>query len=780
MVRMYLKNHILICGLFFIFFNSGAQNCGLTLKGVIEDQENSETLGFAVVRLLSPEKAIQTNDKGEFRFDSLCAGEYQVLVQHFGCKDTVFNISLSKNRKVLLKLPHSLNNLEEVDIMDKRSEMKKTQAVEHLSEEEIQKTKGQNLGEVLKNISGVTSLNTGGTISKPMVHGMQGYRLLILNNGIRQEGQQWGNEHAPEIDPFMAKRFSVIKGVSAIRYGSDAIAGVIVVEPDALPDTAAVTGEVDVVGLSNGQTGAVSAKLEGYLDKMKGFNWRVQGTLKKGGNIQTPDYYLSNTGIEERNFSYALGYHRKKFGAEIYYSQFNTTIGIFKGSHIGNLTDLNNALKLNKPVDSLASFTYAIDRPKQVAEHELINATAHYHLSSKWRTKFQYAWQYNIRQEYDLRRLTAVEREGGVISPDLDLRLNTQTAELLVEHDNIRSFRGMYGLSYVNQKNVYTGRFFIPNFLSNSYGIFATERFVKRYFEVELGARYDEKYLESYFYKGKIWTQHLRNFRNYTYNGGVIWKPTSDFNLFINSGSAWRAPSPNELYSDGVHQGVGTIERGNSEFKSETCFNVSSSAIYKSKKLHLELTGYYNLFKNFVYLNPSGELELTIRGAFPVFNYMQDNVRISGFDLKAEYPVSKNFVLLTKGMIVRAWNLSLNDYLIFMPSDRFDLNCKLKLPVTKYFHESYFQINNQLVAKQWRTPKNVDFTDAPPAYYLLGAELSSGFQIKKQKILIHLSATNLLNARYREYLDRFRYFSDAAGVSYNLRLTIPLTIYNKK
>lgn len=777
---MSLTKYILFCVFILAFSFARSQSCKLQMKGTLIDEDNSETLGFAIVKLLSPEAIVQTNEKGEFIFENLCAGNYKLLVTHVGCNDTIFQIELFKSRKVILKLPHSSHNLSEVDVMDKRVEMQKTQTVSDLSEEDIQKSKGQSLGEALKNISGVTTLNTGATISKPMVHGMQGYRLLILNNGIRQEGQQWGNEHAPEIDPFMAKKFSVIKGVGAIRYGSDALAGVVLVEPNELPDTAAVRGELNLVGLSNGQTGAGSAMLEGSLDKLKGLSWRAQGSLKKGGNVKTPDYYLNNTGTQERNFSYALGYHHKKWGIEVYYSQFNASVGIFTGSHIGNLTDLDNALRYSKPLDSLAAFSYSIGRPRQEVTHELIKGLAHYHFSPRWRAKLQYAWQYNLRQEYDLRRLTTREKETGIVAPDLDLHVASQTVDALLEHDNIKSFRGAFGGSFMMQKNVYAGRFFIPNYLNQTWGVFATERYVKHLIELEAGMRYDEKYLESYFFENTLWTKHKRTFKNLTYNGGLIWKPTSFFNLFVNAGSAWRAPAPNELYSNGIHQGAGTIERGNLNFKSETCHNITLTGIYRTKKFSLELTGYHNQFKNFIYLNPTGELELTIRGAFPVFVYKQDNVRISGIDLKSDYQVTKLFSVVAKAMIVRGWNNSTNDYLIYMPSDRADLNFKLKLPSVKNKVKSYIQLNNQFVSKQWRAPANVDFAPPPAAYYLLGAEVSTEFQLKKQRMILHFSATNLLNTRYREYLDRFRYFTDALGVSYNIRLTVPLVLYDKK
>lgn len=779
---MYVLKHCLrLIALLCLCLRVNAQSsCNLVLSGVVEDRDNGEDLSFAVVKLLSPEMIHQANDRGEFRFENLCSGTYQILVQHFGCRDTVFSIVLAKSKRVVLQLPHSTHNLEEIDVMDKRVQMTSTQAADQLSAEELREGKGKSLGELLKNVSGVTALNSGGTISKPMVHGMQGYRLLILNNGIRQEGQQWGNEHAPEIDPFIAKQLTVVKGVNAIRYGSDAIAGVVLVEPADLPDTAAVTGELNLVGLSNGQSGAVSAALEGSFEKLKNFSWRVQGTLKKGGAIKTPDYYLSNTGMEERNFSVATGYHRKNWGLDFYYSQFNTEVGIFRGSHIGNLTDLNNALRLGKPVDSLSAFSYDIDRPRQEVSHELIKGQFHFHFSPKWRLRVQYAWQYNARKEFDQRRLTAAERQTGVIAPDMDLRVTSQTGDVVIEHDNIRSFRGMYGISYMNQANVYAGRFFIPNYLNNTFGVFMTERFVRRFFELEAGIRFDRKELQSYFYEGAVWKGHPREFANVSYNAGLILKPNKQLNFFVNGGTAWRAPAPNELYSNGIHQGAAVIERGNADFMSEICYNLSATALWQREKLKVELGVYTNQFQNFIYLSPSGEVELTIRGAFPVFEYRQNDVSINGLDLRTEYALHKNISVLVKGMLVRAWNRSLNDYLIYMPADRADLNLRYKFPSHKIFDNAYVQVNNQFVAKQWRSPSNIDFAPPPPAYYLLGVEAGADLKIKKQTVLLTFSATNLLNARYREYLDRFRYYCDAMGVSYNLKLTVPLTIYDKK
>src|SRR5690606_17610964 len=197
------------------------------------------------------------------------------------------------------------------------------------SARELNQSRGKSLGESLKSIAGVTSLNTGNNVSKPVIHGLHSDRVLVLNNGIRQEGQQWGSEHAPEIDPFIAKNISVIKGAESIRYGANAIAGVVLVEPHQLRDSAGINGELNTVGASNGKSGVASAMLEGNIGKLKGLSWRLQGTTKQSGNIHTPDYFMKNTGVKEQNFSWALGFNQPKYGLKLFYSQFNSDIGIF-------------------------------------------------------------------------------------------------------------------------------------------------------------------------------------------------------------------------------------------------------------------------------------------------------------------------------------------------------------------------------------------------------------------------------------------------------------------
>jgi iron complex outermembrane recepter protein len=775
---MMFKKHIVIYLFIFIGSLAKAQTCSLTLKGSIRDEDNGEHLGFALVKLLSPEKISQSNSSGEFSFDGLCQGEYKLLIKHAGCRDTLFVVKLNKSAHYTFKLPHAYNTLNDIEISTKHENAKPMQSEQSMDTKALDKTRGQSLGDQLKQMNGVTTFNTGSTISKPMINGMQGYRVLILNNGIRQEGQQWGNEHAPEIDPFIAQRLSVLRGASAVRYGSDAIGGVVIVEPNELPDTVSVTGELNTIGIANGRGGVASLQLEGCFEKIKKLSWRVQGTAKKTGTIKTPEYYLKNTGTEEKNFSVALGYHGKKLGLSVFYSQFNSSVGIFSGAHIGNLTDLYAAFNSSKPQDSAATFAYEIGRPNQSITHELLKLSADLHTGLRSRLYFNYAWQYDKRQEYD-KHLPRNNDLAALNLPELDYRINSQNAELVWEHNYIKSFRGKFGTQAMYQENVYLGRFFIPNYANKTIGLFAIERLVRAKYEIEAGLRGDYKNLNSYYYVGTNLQSPELTFKNMSFNLGAIYKPGLHTKFNLNLANGWRAPAVNELYSNGLHHGVGAIERGDPNLKTEYCTNVITTAIIEYKNFRAEGTAYYYHFTNFIYYLPGERPELTIRGAFPVFNYKQNNASISGGDILVNYSITPHMSIKQRGMWVRGTNRDLNQPLIYMPADRYETALIFTFKNKVKLKDTYIEPTWMYVCRQYRVPAGTDFVAPPAAYHLFGLNAGTTFKIKKQPFIVTLSVNNAANTIYRDYLDRFRYFNDAQGTNVTLRLRLPIFIYHK-
>ena len=227
---------------------------------------------------------------------------------------------------------------------DQYQRIEQTQTFRALSGTALEETNGMTLRESLKELPRVSSIQSEPSIFKPVIHGVHSQRILILNNGIRQERQQWGAEHAPEIDPFIASNIVEIKDAGAIKYGTDALGGVIKINPPDLPTTNTFGGELNMIGQSNGRSGTISGMVEGGLKKFKGFGLRVQGIGKNSGDFHERDYNLSNTGYNELNYSLATGYHKENVGIEIYYSHFKTEIGILRGSSVESASNLENAL----------------------------------------------------------------------------------------------------------------------------------------------------------------------------------------------------------------------------------------------------------------------------------------------------------------------------------------------------------------------------------------------------------------------------------------------------
>ena len=214
------------------FFARG-QNCRLVLTGHIEDADTKETLAGATVALVGTDRTIVTDSKGDFVFFNLCAGSYTLHVTHVNCDSVTQQVELSRDRHLDIFLPHARNTLQGV-MVEAKTGMANTGFKQELSGRKLEETRGMSISEALGQINGVTLLQTGSTIAKPVIHGLHSNRILTINNGVRQEGQQWGNEHAPEIDAFIADKLTVIKGVDELKYGSDAIGGVILVQPKPL------------------------------------------------------------------------------------------------------------------------------------------------------------------------------------------------------------------------------------------------------------------------------------------------------------------------------------------------------------------------------------------------------------------------------------------------------------------------------------------------------------------------------------------------------------------
>ena len=746
--------------------------CNCTLKGIVHEKGIHQAVAGAVVYLKGTNISTFADANGKYFFKNLCQGKYILICQAVGFQKVEVIINLTQEHDEDFSLEDKDEHLQEVIVTGKKEEII-TQTKNALEGQALEQTRGQSLGESLKAITGVTSLQTGSSISKPVIHGLHSNRVLILNNGIRQEGQQWGSEHAPEIDPFVATKLTVIKGAAGVRYGSDAIGGVIMVEPAPLPDSANIQGEVNTVGFSNGRQGVFSGILQGGISALKGFAWRMQGTYKRGGDIKTANYFMANTGIQERNFSLSVGYKKPHFGTELFFSNFDTQLGIFLGSHIGNLTDLKTALENPRPNEAYTptETSYDINRPNQDLSHNLLKIKTFAITENVGKWTVTLSRQYDWRLEYDVPR-------GNKSLNTLNFKLTTYTGEILLDHKPIfKKINGSIGLTGMYQENLSSAfelrkplinTVLIPNYQVFTGGVFMIERYAKNAWEIETGLRYDFRNAQAFGLNssGQFFDNSF-NFNNLSATVGANYTPNEALNFKLNLDNAWRSPNMNELFSDGIHHGAAAYEKGNINLKPEIAHNLSLTTSYQKEKIAFELTTYLNYINDFIYLKPrseNGVLQnvLTVRGAFPAFDYTQIDARFAGIDLSINYLITSQLSLAEKYSIVRAKDLKNNFFIVNIPSDR--LESTLKYSFKKY--ESYISVGNQIVAQQTRVESNSDF-QAPPLAYTLW-RIDAGIKIKK--LGLGLTVNNALNTSYREYLNRFRYFTDDMGRNISLRV----------
>lgn len=766
-----------------------AQECPYTLKGLVKD-EQGEPLPGATVWIKSINKDASTNVDGSFQFENVCAGSYSVEVQYVGYENTVVEIRVPFHEIPCIVM-HNVQMLHDLVIEGEHLQAHSlSQAVSTLQQHDLERMRGKPLGEMVKQLPGVNALITGPNIFKPVIQGLYGQRILVLNNGVRLEGQQWGLEHAPEVDPFTATNIEIVKGAEAVRYGADGMGGVIILSPASLRKMQRLGGEIHVVGNTNGRSGIFSAMLEGQLNKSQKLNWRLQGTLKRAGDYQAADYNLSNTGATEVNAAAALSYYSDKKIVEIYLSTYNTTLGILRSAHTGNLTDLQQSIENETPW-YIKDFTYAIDNPRQKIHHHLFKTKLAAPINTNCKLNLQYGLQYNQREEYDIRR------GGRSEIPALSLALLTNTVDIFIDRNKNEKTSSL-GLSTTLKNNTNEPDLgvkpLLPQYDQLNIGLYGIEKMRSAQWLFEFGARYDYQYLVvSTFDKDKTFIEPHYNFHYGAASFGTSYYVNASSRLINNVSVSSRPPHVSEMFSEGLHHSTGSIEEGllydsgywlvNQKIAKEISYKWNTTYQLEKENFAFEISGYINRINDFVSLQPVGT-RLTTRGYFPVLTFMQTDVLFWGSDVALTWNMTKSVTYTGKATYLQVSDVTHNDRLVYIPPAQMEHAITFHTNFRK-LHETFITMRVPTFFKQIRAPrtsypkdvitdtsdKNFDFMPAPKGYSLLNVEIGTTIPANNHAFVVSISAENVLNKAYRNYMNRLRYFADDIGFNLSLRLT---------
>lgn len=784
-----------LCVFLFFTFSLKAQ---FSFKGSITDENN---LPLKDVHVHLGSKITATDNEGNFTIENISPGEYKLYISYIGYETISENIVISENTFYNKQLRLEIISLESATVSEIGNKYSSVENEQKVSINTLERYSNATLGDALKEIPGVSTLKTGTTVVKPVINGLHSFRVPIINDNVRLEDQQWGVEHAPNFDINSANLIKVLKGASALQYGGDAIGGIVIIEPVSLREDTLV-GKTIITGATNGRGGSINSNITKGVKK--GWGWNIVGSAKIFGDREAPDYVLSNTGNREQSFSSYVKHVQDNYTIMGSYSFFNAQIGILRASHIGNVTDLYNAINYQQPY-SIAPFSYEIDRPRQEVQHHIAKINFKKKINENSTYDVQYAFQFNNRKEFDVRRNSDDTRPAL----DLDLFSHTITTHHFIKINKWKFNQGI-NLGYQNNKaNPNTGvRPLIPDFEKFDFGIYqTTDLKINNSFKIEGGLRYDfSKINATKFYLKSRWDErgYDEEFSNFIIEDfGTQWltKPSFTFsnlsasigfykrfhheiNWFFSIGLATRNPNVSELFSDGLHHSTGQIELGDLRLKKEKALKINSSIKKEWKKIVLEANPFINRITDFIYLQPTG-FETTIRGAFPVWEYKQTDALLTGIDVNGSWNINNHFSYNGNFAFLIGRDLHSNDYLIDMPpfntthgiqykNDNWN-NFKIELKSETVLNQTNypnFNFDTNIVVNGNLTPVTVDISSPPNTYSLLHlfAECEL-LTFKESTLTTAFSIQNLLNTNYRDYLNRQRFYANELGRNFQIQLT---------
>ena len=750
-----------------------------SLTGHVKDKETGESLAGATVFIPDLKAGTSTDKDGIYKFQNLPGSSMVVQVSFIGFKAEIVTLDMSKVRSHDFQLTPSAIEAKEVVITGNALSSdndRSSFSITPINKNQLLTVPSTNLIDAISAIPGVSEITTGGGISKPVIRGLGYNRIVTLNEGVRQEGNQWGDEHGIEIDQFSADRIEVLKGPASLFYGSDAMGGVI----NILEQTPAKMGSIDGEWVSQFSTNdrlfSNSAMVEGNQD---GWIWRARGTYKTASSYRTPTEWVYNSGFNEKNLSLMAGVIKKWGYSHLHFSSFNAKIGMVDGTR-DSATNLFMDFQGNIVSEARAK-SRLIDVPFQEVSHNKISSVTNLLIRDN-QVKISLGYQWNNRKEFGETPDT----------PGLFFHLDTWTYDIRYTRLLGKSLELVGGISGMTQINRNHGtEYLIPDYDLQDFGGFVYAKKTWERFTLNLGLRYDYRRVKCYpLYLDSLgvpasWGDTLfhlfnRDFSAFTGSTGMTFRLNKSINFKLNVGRGFRAPNISELSANGLHEGTFRYEMGNPALNPETSLQIDGEIAWENKFLNLAFNGFYNMINDFIYYRNINDEKKEVNGVlYPVYRYVQGNSLLKGFEF--EFDVHPVDALHFDNNIDYVWgdNLSTGVPLPFIPALHLTDQIKwtFKTRKTSALKNPYVQLEMETHFYQARIDV---FETVTPGYVLLNCSVGSKLKVQKQLWTWYISGTNLLDTKYYDHLSRLK----EVGV-YNMgrRITfgvvIPFGFYNR-
>lgn len=735
-----------------------------TLEGTVRDKKTGEAIIGAAVYIPDTRTGVITDLDGHYSITNLPERKLMVQVKLIGYGVVTEMIDLSVIHKKDFTLSETVLEKSEVVVTGSAfttDHARSSLSIEPLEKKQLQTVGATNITDAIAQIPGVSGITTGGGISKPVIRGLGYNRIVTVNEGLRQEGQQWGDEHGLEIDQFSADRIEVLKGPASLLYGSDALGGVINILEPVPAAQGTINAEINSQYSTNNKMLVNSLMAEG---NQKGFVWRVRGTLKDAAAYKTPVETVYNSAFNEKNGNVMLGINRKWGFQHIHLSSYHAQLGLIEGERDSASGQFLNSI--GEIVPNGDAYTRRMDLPFQKVDHLKISSVGSYFIG-KGNLRTVIGWQQNDRREF-------AESEN---IPGLFFRLNTLSADLKYYFNEMKGIELVAGISALHQENENKGdEFLIPAYAMQEGGGFLSAKKNFNRWTVNAGLRIDYREV-----KGEQLDTLFNAFKSsvnaLSASAGTTYEVNEQLHLKFNVGRGFRAPNISELAANGIHEGTFRYEIGNTGLSPETSLQWDLGMGYESGKVGAELSFFYNAIDNFIYYRNSGGETKEVDGTdYPVYRYVQGNSVLYGAELMLDYHITDPLHFENKISYVRGENNDQHTALPFVPPLHW--NSELSYSIIKRSDKIIRELQAKVILDIYATQDRIDtFETETKGATIIGASINADIKIAKTICSLFVLGNNLADVTYYNHLSRLKDSGIAAmGRNITMGITIPLSI----
>jgi iron complex outermembrane receptor protein len=792
-----MKKLLLFSIFFFSILFSQAQAKPRTyLTGTVSDAKTGELLAGASVFLSDPRIGTTTDSTGKYKLENVPAGHTIVEISFAGYKTLVAHLDMVGDTTKDFQLISAVIENEGVTVTGvagATSIRKAPIPITKINKSELLATASTNIIDALTRQPGVSQLSTGPAISKPIIRGLGYNRLVVINDGVRQEGQQWGDEHGIEIEENSVSRVEILKGPASLIYGSDAIAGVINIVTTAPLQVHTLKGSLLSSFQTNNKQRSFFANLGG---NEHGFNWNVWGDYNAAADYKNKyDGRVFNSKFNEHNAGGYLGLNRNWGFTHLIMSTYNQKLGIIEGDRDdrGRFTKLMpggvEAAAMDEDFESSSPQV-----PYQHVKHLKFIADNSFRMGRDKLT-LNLGWQRNQRFEF-----------GNPDEPkekSLYFDLTTFNYSGGYHFADKRGWTSSIGINGMAQENRNKGlEVLIPEYKLFDMGAFVYTQKTTGKATISGGVRFDNRNLStrqlmegsSIKFKG-----FQKNFSNFSGSAGLSYAATENFVWKLNLARGFRAPSIPELATNGAHEGTNRYEYGDQNLKSETTFQADLGFEVNSDHILLSASTFYNHIKNFIFYSKlagstGGDSLVEVGGDFiPAFKFGQRNATLAGAEVLLDlhpHPLDwlhwQNTISYVRGTFSQPIEGVKN--VPFIPATRWISELRAKfLPSGKGLRNLSPSIEVEHTFKQNKPFTPYETETATAGYTLLNAGISVNV-VRKNETLFSLffNATNLGDVAYQNHLSRLKYTAlnvatgrrgvFNTGRNFSIKINVPLSI----